>query len=168
MGSLRAGAERLAVVKLGAPDGDRIDVTSAAFEPGQPLPRAATEDGDGLPPPIACRKIPTNARSLVLICEDADAPLPEPFVHWILYALPARDGVIDPASGVVGQNSALERGFTGAAPPPGHGVHHYHFQVFALDTRIDLEEGAGRGALFDEMRGHVVAWGDLVGTYERR
>ena len=58
--------------------------------------------------------------------------------------------------------------FTPAAPPAGHGVHHYHFQVFALDTEIELQDGAGRHTLLEAMRGHVVTWGELVGTYERR
>ena len=46
-------------------------------------------------------------------------------------------------------------------------MHHYHFQVFALDTAIDLERGAGRSTLLEEMRDHVLAWGDIVATYER-
>jgi phosphatidylethanolamine-binding protein (PEBP) family uncharacterized protein len=67
----------------------------------------------------------------------------------------------------LGQNSKLDLGFTPAAPPPGHGVHHYHFQVFALDRPVQLDPGAGRGDLLDVMKGHVTGWGELVGTYER-
>jgi Raf kinase inhibitor-like YbhB/YbcL family protein len=106
------------------------------------------------------------------MCEDPDAPFPEPFVHWIVYGIPPTVHALDGARATQwkeGRNSKLQTGFTGAAPPSGHGVHHYHFQVLALDKPLDQEEpGLGRGALLSAMRGHVLAFGDLVGTYERR
>ncbi len=61
-----------------------------------------------------------------------------------------------------------ENRFAPAAPQRGHGVHHYHFQVFALDAATNLEPGIERSALVDLLKGHVVAWGEIVGTYERR
>ena len=67
-----------------------------------------------------------------------------------------------------GKNSKLSTGFTPAAPPPGHGPHHYHFQVFALDVALIDPPGIGRGSLVDRMKGHVLAWGEIVGVYERR
>jgi phosphatidylethanolamine-binding protein (PEBP) family uncharacterized protein len=73
-----------------------------------------------------------------------------------------------PAAGASeGRNSTLRDGWTGPNPPPGHGVHHYHFELFALDSPLDVDEDAGRDALVRAMRGHVLASGDLVGTYER-
>ena len=67
----------------------------------------------------------------------------------------------------LGENSKSENGFAPAAPPPGHGVHHYHFQVFALDVPVDLAAGGERDALVEVAQGHVLAWGEIVGTYER-
>jgi Raf kinase inhibitor-like YbhB/YbcL family protein len=166
---LRAGELKLATRKLGLRSPGAITVTSAAFEHGHALPLSATADGDGLPPPIAWRGVPTFARGLVLICEDPDAPFPKPFVHWLVYGMPASpDGVLARTPHREGKNSTLAHGFTPAAPPPKHGKHRYHFQLFALDHDLALEAGAGRSALLEAMRGHVVAWGELIGTYERR
>ena len=164
---LRAGDENLASHKLGlgAPS---LEVTSTDFTSGTTLPRAATCEGEGRPPAIAWSEVPPRTRSVVLVVEDPDAPVPEPFVHWLVYGIPSTTTSLDGAStGREGKNSKLEPGFTPAEPPHGHGLHHYHFRVFALDDEVVLEPAAGRSALFDAMKNHVLAWGDLVGTYER-
>jgi len=96
--------------------------------------------------------------------------LPQPFVHWLVYGLRGEDATLDAtrlASAREGRNSTGRKGYVGAAPPPGHGTHHYHFQVFALDIDLALDAGARRSAVLDVMNGHVVAWGELVGSYER-
>jgi Raf kinase inhibitor-like YbhB/YbcL family protein len=170
---VRAGPEKIAIRKLSAESMATIEVTSPAFAPGQPLPLSATCDapsGAAAPPPLEWRNVPANARSIVVICEDPDAPFSEPFVHWLVYGVPPSVRMLEGGARVAGregQNSTMKTGFTPAAPPPGHGTHHYHFQVFALDVELDLEAGKGRRALFDAMRNHVIACGDLAGTYER-
>ena len=68
---------------------------------------------------------------------------------------------------VLGKNSFQSLGWLPPDPPTGHGPHRYAVQVYALDYRPDLEEGAGRGAVVKALQGHVVAKGLLVGTYER-
>ena len=171
LGSVHAGTEKLAASELGDEDNAVLEVTSPDFHVGDPLPRGATAEGEGIPPRIVWKGVPEEARSVALVCEDPDAPTPEPFVHWMVYGLPGSDGTVDAQEARrarEGKNSTMRSGFTPAAPPPGHGTHHYHFQVFALDRELELPEGAGRTELFDAMRGHVVAWGDLVGTHERR
>lgn len=166
--NVRAGEEKLVSRRLELPPA-QITVTSPAFASGGALPVSATADGDGVPPSIAWRGIPASARSIVLICEDPDAPFPKPFIHWIAYGIPAAsDGSIQSPAPREGKNSMKKSGFTPAAPPPGHGTHHYHFQLFALDHYLDLEPEADRSSVVDAMRGHVVAWGELVGTYERK
>jgi Raf kinase inhibitor-like YbhB/YbcL family protein len=177
---LRAGPEKLASRKLGLREPATLEVTSPDLEPGQPLPGRAVASregaheqliqGDGEPPRLRWSRVPDGARAFSVVCEDEDAPLPEPFVHWLVYGIPASTTSLDATSlrsVREGKNSTLKTGFAPAAPPPGHGVHHYHFQVFALDADIDLSPGVGRGDLFEAIRGHVLAWGDLVGTYER-
>jgi Raf kinase inhibitor-like YbhB/YbcL family protein len=135
------------------------------------LPLSATADGDGAPPHLEWIGVPASARSVAIVVEDPDAPFPRPFVHWLVFDIdPATVSSIDFRHGVPGRegkNSMMKAGFTPAAPPPGNGMHRYYFQVFALDVVLGLEEGAGRSALIDAMRGHIVAWGQLVGTYER-
>lgn len=167
---LRSGSNKLASVKLGVKQLPLLKVSTEAFRAGDTLPLSATADGENKPPTLTWSGVPSGARSMVVLCEDPDAPLPKPFVHWMVYGLPARDTTLDApllAIAQQGKNTLGVPGYTGAAPPPGHGLHHYHFQVFALDTMLDLGPAVGRGALLDAMRGRVVAAGDLVGTYAR-
>jgi Raf kinase inhibitor-like YbhB/YbcL family protein len=113
--------------------------------------------------------VPASTKSVAVVCEDPDAPLPEPFVHWMVYGLPSTVQELDgtAAAHPEGLNSKLSIGYAPVSPLTGHGEHHYHFEVFALDVPLSLPRGAGRSALIEAMRGHVVAWGDIVGTYER-
>jgi Raf kinase inhibitor-like YbhB/YbcL family protein len=174
MEPIRAGTDKLASRRLASDAPTRaatrtLGVSSTAFDDGDTLPVAFTTDGASIPPPIAWDNVPDEARSLALIVEDPDAPYPRPFVHWLVYSLPVAVSSMAaaPAGARQGRNSKLEIGYTGAAPPPGHGTHRYHFQLFALDTILELPEGAGRTALVNAMRGHVLAWGEIVGTYQR-
>jgi Raf kinase inhibitor-like YbhB/YbcL family protein len=166
---VRAGADRLAShrFELAVP---RLSVTSPWFEDGAPLPARCTVDGEGVPPPLRWSEPPAHTRELVLICEDPDAPLAQPSVHWLVYDISAETRGLDQASvkhAREGQNSRLKDGFTPAAPPPGHGLHHYHFQLFALDAPLALERGEGRSKVIEAMEGHVIAYGELVGTFTR-
>jgi len=167
---IHAGPNKLVSRKLSLAALTRLDVASADFRDGEALPLSATADtadGAAIPPNLSWTAPPHGAQSMVVICEDPDAPFPEPFVHWLVYGL-ANGAASVFGSYRQGKNSKLEVGFTGAAPPPGHGIHHYHFQVFALDRTLALEDGSGRSALVSAMRDHVIAWGEIVGTYERR
>lgn len=165
---LHAGEDVLAWHKVATDVPKTLEVTSPLFTDGAELPRLGTVDGAGKPLPIAWTAEPAETQSFVLVVEDPDAPLAEPFVHWLVYDIPpAAHAVTDGAPFVQGKSSLMQVGFTPAAPPPGHGVHHYHFQVFALDAPLGLAEGAGRSEVLEAMDGHVLAWGDLVGTYQR-
>ncbi|HEY3820421.1 MAG TPA: YbhB/YbcL family Raf kinase inhibitor-like protein [Polyangiaceae bacterium] len=170
MRSVHAGADKLLARKVSATTAARLTVTSPDFADGAPLPISCTVDGAGTPPALQWAAPPTATQSLVVVCEDPDAPLPEPFVHWIVYGIPPAARTID-ASVIArygqGQNSKLANAFAPPSPPPGHGVHHYHFQVFALDAPFDGEASVGRRTLVNRLKGHVLAWGEIVGTYER-
>lgn len=168
LASLRAGDEELLPSRLGVLERRTIEVTSPAFTDGGTLPRDFTVDGKGIAPPLAWSNLPAGAHSLALVVEDPDAPTPKPFVHWLVYGIPAGVDHLNPGHEQrEGKNSLMKDGFTPAAPPLGHGIHHYHFQVFALDCVLDLERGEGRTAILEEMRDHVMAWGEIVATYER-
>jgi len=167
---VRSSNDKLVSQKLVRPGLRRLTVTSPNFTDGGSLPLVSTVDGAGYPPRIEWDDLPPGTRSLVLVCEDPDAPLPEPFVHWLVYGIPSSARALD--SKVKheireGENSKLGTGFTPAAPPRGHGIHHYHFEVFALDSGSDFPQGIGRDALIENMRDHILGWGDIVGTYER-
>ena len=169
--NVRAGARKLASRKLGLGPPALVVTSSSILADGR-LATACTVDSIHRPEPPVLRwsSIPSDTRSLVVICEDPDAPFPEPFAHWLLYDIPSvvAGTEKDPAPGVEGKNSKLGKGYAGAAPPVGHGPHRYHFQLFALDRVLGLPPNSGRSALLDAMRGRVIAWGEIVGHYERR
>lgn len=166
---VHAGEQKLLSQRLGLGNLTSIVVRSDSFAADGPLPLSATTDGVGYPPHLEWLGVPASARSVAVVVEDPYVPFPRPFVHWLVYDLDPSVSSLDGANvaGREGKNSLMKIGFAGAAPPPGHGPHRYHFQVFALDRTLDLEPGVGRGALLEAMRGHVVAWGEIVATYER-
>ena len=170
----RAGDDRLIFNQPEFAANDSIAVTSSAFTDGGTIPTQFSADGQNISPPIAWANPPAGTQSVVLIVEDPDAPLPNPFVHWLAYEIdPTKsslpEGVPTGESNYVkqGKNSGLKTGWTGMAPPKGDTPHHYHFQVFALNGRIDLKADAGRSALVSAIEGKVLAKGRLIGTYQR-
>ncbi len=157
---------------------DVIQLTSPAFPPGGPIPAAFTEDGAKVSPPLCWIGVPPEAEGLVLLIEDQDSPTPRPLVHAILAGLTPRDGEL--AEGALpspnhegedhglGRNSFMQRAWLPPDPPRGHGPHRYAFQIFATDQMPEFNQVPGRGALIEMLRGHVIARGMLIGTYERR
>jgi phosphatidylethanolamine-binding protein (PEBP) family uncharacterized protein len=121
--------------------------------------------------------VPPSAASLVLIVEDADAPTPQPLVHAIVVGLDGADAALaegalpsddNPGSGLrVGRNSYLQAAWLPPDPPPGHGVHRYAFQLFALATGASFDGTPGRDAVLAAIKEHGLASGCLIGTYER-
>ncbi|MFP4057271.1 MAG: YbhB/YbcL family Raf kinase inhibitor-like protein [Candidatus Brocadiia bacterium] len=146
-----------------------LELTSSAFGPGERIPVKYTADGDDVSPPLAWSGVPGSARELALVCDDPDAPAPEPWVHWVLYKIPADRSSLaegDAGGAVEGTNSFAESGYRGPAPPPG-GVHRYRFRIYPLDQPLDLPPGASKAQLLEAMAGHILGEGELVGTYGR-
>jgi len=152
----------------------------AAFEKDGPIPLQYVADGDNASPAIEWSNAPEATKSFVLIADDPDAQKPKPFTHWLAYDIPAsttklREGIPgtpvlqEPKGAKQGANSMGSIGYTGPKPPVGDPAHHYHFQVFALDVEtLGLEPGAKRDAVLKAMEGHVLAEGEIVGTFERK
>jgi Raf kinase inhibitor-like YbhB/YbcL family protein len=155
-----------------------IEIKSDRFSPDGPIPTRFTADGANVSPPITWSGLPKGTKELALIVEDPDAPRAEPFVHWVVYripseapglpdALPPQSNLSTPNGAVQGVNSFGEIGYGGPAPPRGHGTHHYHFRLYALDARLNVEGGLDNKSLNVAMSGHVLGQADLVGTYAR-
>ncbi len=117
-------------------------------------------------------------RASRMLREGLLAPRPEPWVHWIIYKIPPEatglpenvaktDKPAAPAGGLQGKNSWGKIGYGGPAPPPGHGVHHYHFMLYALDAVLDVQPGLDKRQLLAAMKGHILAQGEVVGRYQR-
>lgn len=158
---------------------NKLIVSSAAFGPGQAIPRQHTGEGEDTSPPLNWSKVPSAAKELALIMDDPDAPTAEPWVHWVLYKVPpsvtslpaglAQDKQLtEPANALQGLNTSANVGYNGPMPPRGHGVHHYHFKLYALSQPLALGAGATKGALLAAMKGHVIGEGSLIGIYERK
>lgn len=179
---VRAGLEEIAFNAIGLRAGmGAITVSSLAFADHAPLPERYTADGAGRSPPIDWIGVPDDAAALVLVLvlvvEDADSPTPHPLVHAIVVDLPPADGSLHESalpspdhegSGVhAGRNSYLQAAWLPPDPPPGHGVHRYAFQVFALGTAPAFSTNPGRDEVFEALRTHAIASGLLIGTCER-
>jgi Raf kinase inhibitor-like YbhB/YbcL family protein len=156
----------------------KITLESPAFAPGKPIPRKYTGEGEDVSPPLKWVGVPKEAKELALICDDPDAPRPEPWVHWVIYKLPAnltelpenvpkQASPARPSGALQGKNSWGRIGYGGPMPPPGHGVHHYHFKLYALDAVLDLAPGLTKDDLLKKIRPHIIAEGELIGTYQR-
>jgi Raf kinase inhibitor-like YbhB/YbcL family protein len=174
----RAGLAHIVFYKLSNPfDLSAITVRSLAFGTETPIPVKYTADGSGLSPPLEWSSVPDDARSIVVIVEDADSPTPKPLVHAIIVNLEAEDTHIPEGAlnspghqGVglqAGRNSYLMQAWLPPDPPPGHGIHRYVFQVFALRGGTDFSASPGRQELIDAIANRAVAGGYLIGTYER-
>jgi Raf kinase inhibitor-like YbhB/YbcL family protein len=155
-----------------------MTIRSDAFDDGRAIPPRHGEDGEDLSPPLSWSDPPEGTRELALIVDDPDAPRAEPWVHWVLYKIPPDvrtlpEGVppsptlTTPPGALQGKNSWGTGGYRGPAPPRGHGVHHYHFRLYALDAPVRAEKGLDKRGLLSAMQGHILAQAELVGTYER-
>jgi len=156
-----------------------ITVQSPSFANGQPIPKKFTGEGEDVSPALSWSGLPAGTREIALICDDPDAPTPEPWVHWVIYKIPAaRTGLPDsvppteklssPPGAMQGNNTWPAIGYKGPMPPKGHGVHHYHFKVYALDAGLDVKPGLNKKELLKAMHGHILAEGELIGTYQRK
>jgi len=155
-----------------------IKMESTAFAAGAAIPRKYTGDGQDVSPPLKWSGLPDGVKELALICDDPDAPTPQPWVHWVIYGIPpTATGLPENVSKTAeprevpgarhGRNSWGKTGYGGPAPPKGHGTHHYHFKLYALDAPLKAAAGLDKDALLKAMKGRVLAQGELLGTYQR-
>jgi len=155
-----------------------LTIRSSAFANQARIPKRFTGDGEDVSPELSWSGVPAGAKELALICDDPDAPTPEPWVHWVIYRIPptatgfgehipTTGSLSEPAGTLQGVNSWGEIGYRGPAPPRGHGVHHYHFKLYALNTALAVAPGADKKTLLAAIEGHIAAQAEWVGTYER-
>lgn len=151
-----------------------LKLKSTAFESGKPIPAKHTGDGEDVSPPLQWTGAPQGTKTFALICDDPDAPAGT-WVHWVLWNLPAETKQLDEhiaktatfATGASqGLNDFPRIGYDGPAPPPGK-PHRYYFKLYALDTSLSLKAGSKKKDLLDAMKGHILAEGQLMGTYQR-
>jgi len=160
-----------------AKGGGKLMVTSPVFSSGEQLDNKYTQNGENMSPPIGWSKGPTGTRSYVILTEDSGVNRHDPVFHWVVYNVPSTvtslpehmsTGTTLEDGGMQGLNVRKTAGFLGPKPPAGQ-THPYHFEVFALNTKLDLDPAkADRNAVVDAMKGHVLAEGDIVAEYTGR
>ncbi|HTV62558.1 MAG TPA: YbhB/YbcL family Raf kinase inhibitor-like protein [Verrucomicrobiae bacterium] len=152
-----------------------MTLTSPAFAEGQAIPKKYSGQGENISPPLNWSGAPAGVKSFALIVEDPDAPMGT-FTHWVIFNLPPDTTVLQanvPTSETLadgarqGENDFGRTGYGGPMPPGGN-PHRYYFKIFALDTLLDLEPGASEKQLLKAVREHVLAEGQLMGTYQRQ
>jgi len=142
-----------------------LDVRSRAFSSQAAIPADYTCDGRNVNPPLAISGIPKEAKSLALIVDDPDAA-PDAWLHWLVWNIPVTKNIDENViPGEEGMNDFGRVNYGGPCPPSG--THRYFFRVYALDAWLDLDAGATRRQLEEAMEGHRIAYGELVGVYQR-
>ena len=148
---------------------EKLTITSAAFVEGTAIASKYTCDGEDVSPPLTIASTPVGTRSLALILDDPDAPIGI-WVHWVAWNIPAQTREIPenglPGGSIQGRNDWKRNSYGGPCPPSG--IHRYFFKFYALDTTLTLAPSATKGDLEHAMRGHILAAGQLIGTYKRR
>ncbi len=150
-----------------------LELTSPAFTNGETIPAKYSGNNENVSPPLEWTEPPAETQSMALICDDPDAPSGT-WVHWVIYNLPSDARSLPEAiptdanladGSRNGKNSWNELGYDGPSPPSG--THRYYFKIYALDTILDLEPGASKDDLIESMDTHILAYGELIGTYSK-
>ncbi|MDB3993975.1 YbhB/YbcL family Raf kinase inhibitor-like protein [Gammaproteobacteria bacterium] len=164
---------------------DTITVTSSIFDHHGMVPEENSAYGANTSIDLNWSNLPAGTQSLALICDDPKVVeigmMETPFVHWVVYNIPASAAGIpgglsseaEPsASGLAGMingNNGLGRpGYFGPRPPANGQLHQYDFRIYALDADLDLDAGLGKDELLEAIDGHVLGTGLLMGHYERK
>jgi Raf kinase inhibitor-like YbhB/YbcL family protein len=143
-----------------------LTVTSPAFENNKLIPAKYTCDGDDVNPLLIIEGVPEETKSLVLIVDDPDAPMGT-WDHWVVWNIPPTKRIEeDSVPGVQGLNDFRKHSYGGPCPPSG--THRYFFKVYALDTKLDLNQNSKKKDIEKAMKDHILAKGELVGLYSRR
>jgi len=145
----------------------RLDITSPSFSNNGNIPVMYSCDGANINPELNIGELPNQTQSLAIILEDPDSPKGN-YVHWLMWNIPPGQKIAEASTdGVQGINSKQQDTYYGPCPPAGSQAHHYHFKIYALDTKLDLPVSSDKNALLKAMEGHVIASGELVGLYKK-
>lgn len=146
-----------------------MKITSTGIDSKGNLLPEYTADGKNINPPVTFSEIPDDAKSLILMMDDSDAPEGR-FIHWLLYNMPPSTLQIlegqTPAGAVEAVNDFGKPGYGGPKPPSG--THHYNIRLIVLDTVLDLPEGSNDKQVEDAMNGHVIGFTETIATYSAK
>jgi len=150
----------------------KMEIRSPAFQEGGMIPKQYTCDGQNVSPPLEWSGVPPEAKSLILIADDPDAPSGT-FTHWVVFNIPATvkslpenvaQGTIA-GGGRQGRNDFKRSAYGGPCPPGG--THRYFFKLYALSADLALDDSATKSQVETAMDGNILAQGALMGKYQR-
>ncbi len=147
----------------------KMKISSPAFDHKGQIPAKFTCDGDNVNPPLEFSDIPEDAKSLVLIMDDPDAPVGL-WVHWLLWNISPNTTKIAentvPENATQGYTSFERNDYGGPCPPDSE--HRYFFRLYALNTTLDLDSSTEKKDLLEEIEGHVLEKAEIYGKYARK
>lgn len=155
-------------------------IYSHSFKPGGAIPDQYTCKGSNTSPDVCWKDEPAKTKSFALIVEDPDAP-GQTWVHWVIYNIPMKKASPDgnvyeltegyprdeetPGGILQGSNDFKKIGYDGPCPPSG--IHRYYFELYALNSILDLSAGVTKAELVTAMKSHVLARTQMMGTYSK-
>ena len=146
-----------------------MKLESVAFRHNQMIPSTYTCEGEDINPPLKISEVPKNAKTLVLIMDDPDAPMGT-WVHWLIWNMsPQTTEILEnsvPTSSVEGTTSWRRTGYGGPCPPSG--THRYFFKLYALDIALNLSPQTDKAGLEKAMAGHILDKTELIGLYKKQ
>jgi len=149
-----------------------MQLTSSAFDNGQTIPQLYSCQGEDVSPPLAFVGVPDGTKSLALIMDDPDVPpsvrKDGMWVHWVVFNMEPSRAKIEQDIGLFatsGVNTGGKLGYMGPCPPDRE--HRYFFKLYALETLLDLKEGAAKEQLVEAMQGHILEEAQLMGRFEK-
>ena len=143
-----------------------MKLSSPAFENNALIPAKFSCQGQGVNPALVIENIPKEAKSLVLIMDDPDAPGGD-FVHWVLYDIPVTSRIEQNSiHGKQGVNSLGRLGYVSPCPPAG--VHRYFFKIYALNKILNLDEGMSKADLIKGIAAHILDKAELIGLFQKK
>ncbi len=147
-----------------------LQLTSPAFTHGSRIPDRHTCNGEDVSPELSWTGTPDGTVEFALVCHDPDAPLTDGFTHWVVSGIPADSIGIPEGGGGAWNQGTTDFGaqqYNGPAPPPGHGLHHYFFHLYALSGRVEADAVTTRADLLARIDPLILVQARLVGTYDR-
>ncbi len=146
-----------------------MKIESTAFKDNKLIPPKYTCDGENINPPLVISDVPENAKSLVLVVDDPDAP-GGTWVHWTVWNISPNIKEIPenscPQNSVEGMTDSGSSGYSGPCPP--YGTHRYFFKLFALNTTLDLDTSVEAADIEKEVEENILEKAQLVGLYRRQ
>lgn len=162
------------------PQGPGLTLTSPDIKDGDIIADKYTQkDANPVSPKLEWSNVPPGTVSFALIMHDPDtAPMKkaEDILHWMAFNIPATAKGLDGgqnATATLPDGTIQAKSFRGAVGYMGPGAgaagpyHHYTFELYALDTKLDLKEDATRADVLKAVDGHVLGKGVLVGRFHR-